>query len=67
MCHDCLICALTVLYGQQEEEDGEELLRSSAPILANKSARVPRAALDVERLKDANHADVSDAVIQVRC
>lgn len=47
-----------------QDQDGDELLRSGAALSGHRSAMLPAAAIEVERLKDANEQDTSDAVIQ---
>jgi len=48
----------------RKEEEGQALLRSGAPLTGKRSSMLPAAALEVERLKDANFQDVSDSVVQ---
>ena len=51
------------LESSTDEDAGSALLQSTASLLS-KGRRLPQSVLEVERLKDANIADVSDAVIQ---
>jgi U3 small nucleolar RNA-associated protein 18 len=44
--------------------DGASLLRGGAALSGYRSAMLPAAALEVERLKDANAHDTSDSVVQ---
>jgi U3 small nucleolar RNA-associated protein 18 len=46
------------------DDDGDFLLRSTGGVLKGKGVALPQLALDVERMSDANQADVSDSVIQ---
>ncbi|EKX37648.1 hypothetical protein GUITHDRAFT_77909 [Guillardia theta CCMP2712] len=46
------------------EEDGMNLLKSTAKLTGSQNRLLPSAVLDVERMKDANISDVPDCVIQ---
>jgi hypothetical protein len=50
---------------RKHDADGDGLLRSGAALSGHRSAMLPAAVLEVERLKDANAQDTSDSVIQV--
>jgi U3 small nucleolar RNA-associated protein 18 len=50
---------------RKHDGEGDSLLRSGAALSGHRSATLPSAVLEVERLKDANAQDVSDAVVQV--
>ena len=47
-----------------EEREGDGILHSGARLTSKHGAMLPVAALEVERLRDANYQDLSDAVVQ---
>lgn len=51
---------------KKQADAGDDLLRTSAKFLGIKSGVLPSSELLVERMKDVNIQDVSDAVIQVQ-